>query len=194
MAEGGGTEVLRWQSRGGIEPVYLGLGSNLGDRLEFLVRGLRGLADGGFRTQAVSPVFETEPLGHQDQPSFLNLATVGSWEGSPERLMDLVRRVENEAGRSRPFPDAPRTLDVDLLFFGQRILRAPDLRVPHPRWKGRSFVVQPLHCLSPGLMDPETGLTVEEVGRSWPQEPEGIVQVHTNDEVLRALARRGQKT
>jgi len=177
-----------------VEPVYLGLGSNLGDRLGFLVRGLRSLAEGGFRIQDVSPVFETEPLGYQDQPPFLNLATVGIWGRSPEKLMDLVRRVEEEAGRSRPFPGAPRTLDVDLLFFGQRILRAPDLRVPHPRWKERSFVVQPLQCLSPGLKDPETGFTVEEIHRIWLQEPEEIVLVHTNDEVLHALAWRGEGT
>jgi len=191
VEKGGGGVVFRWQPPMGAEPVYLGLGSNLGDRFGFLVRGLGGLAEGGFRIHAVSPVFESEALGFEDQPSFLNLATLGTWEWSPERLMDLVRQVENEAGRSRPFPDAPRTLDVDLLFFGRRILRAPNLRVPHPRWKGRSFVVRPLQCLSPGLLDPETGLTSEEVGRSWPQEPKEIVQVHTNDEVLRALALRG---
>jgi 7,8-dihydro-6-hydroxymethylpterin-pyrophosphokinase len=82
--------------------------------------------------------------------------------------------VELEAGRKRPYLNAPRTLDLDLIFFGNRIVRKPGLTIPHPRWKNRSFVVRPLRSLAPGIIDPETGLTVEEVERLWSQEPHEI--------------------
>jgi 2-amino-4-hydroxy-6-hydroxymethyldihydropteridine diphosphokinase len=91
--------------------------------------------------------------------------------------------AEEMAGRERPFPNAPRTLDVDLIFFGGLILRAPNLRVPHPRWKSRSFVVRPLQQLAPGFVDPETGLTVQEIARLWPQHPREITRMVEAEEI-----------
>ena len=160
-----------------LEAVFLGLGSNLGDRLGYLARGLRSLTAGGLVIERISEVVETPAIGHEDQPPFLNLVVEGCWGGTPEALMSLMGQVERDSGRERPFPNAPRTLDVDLIFFGDRILRMPDLRVPHPRWKDRSFVVQPLQNLAASFRDPETGLTVEEIGHAFTQEPVEIVEV-----------------
>lgn len=157
--------------------VLLGLGSNLGDRMGLLRRGLRTLARGGFAIERVSSVVETPAVGYENQPSFLNLVAVGGWEDGPEDLLALMHHTEAEAGRTRPFPDAPRTLDVDLLFFGGFIIRRPGLRVPHPRWKERSFVARPLQQVAPDLVDPETGLTVREICSFWPLLPKEMDEV-----------------
>jgi len=159
--------------------VVLGLGSNLGDRIGHLRDGLHALAGGGLALERVSSVVETPAVGHENQPSFLNLVAVGGWEGGPEDLLALMRRTEAGAGRTRPFQNAPRTLDVDLIFFGALILRRPELRVPHPRWRERSFVARPLQQVAPKLVDPETGLTVEEICSVWPQLPEEVDEVLT---------------
>lgn len=157
--------------------VFLGMGSNLGDRLGFLRLGLEALARGGLRIDRVSAVVETPAVGYEAQPPFLNLVAACGWEGGAEALLTLIRRVEAEADRIRPFRNAPRTLDVDLIFFGDLIIRSPGLRVPHPRWKERSFVVRPLQQLAPGFSDPETGFTVDEVRRKWQQKPEKVEEV-----------------
>jgi 2-amino-4-hydroxy-6-hydroxymethyldihydropteridine diphosphokinase len=162
---------------GAIVRVFLGLGSNLGDRIGFLRRGLQALARGGLLIERVSSVVETPAVGYEDQPPFLNLVAGGGWKGGPDDLLALMGRTEVEAGRTRPFPDAPRTLDVDLIFFGTLIIRRPELRVPHLRWKERSFVARPLQQVAPELVDPETGLTVNEICRCWPQEPEEVDEV-----------------
>lgn len=159
--------------------VFLGLGSNLGDRWGFLGAGLECLSAEGLRLTAVSPVVETMALGADEQPPFLNLVSAGIWTGTPETLLEAMRVTEAQAGRTRPYPGAPRTLDVDLIFFGQRIVRTPELRVPHPRWKERSFVVRPLQRLAPEFVDPETGLTVDEIAGIWPMEPEVLRWVET---------------
>jgi 2-amino-4-hydroxy-6-hydroxymethyldihydropteridine diphosphokinase len=157
--------------------VVVALGSNLGDRLEHLAFGVRRLEEEGFGLEALSPVFETPAIGYQDQPDFLNMVTVGRTDLAPAGLLALLKSIERDAGRRRAFTNAPRTLDLDLVFFKGRIVREPGLTVPHPRWKERSFVVRPLQSLCPDLVDPETGLRVDEVWRIWPQEPEQIREV-----------------
>jgi len=148
------------------------MGSSLGQRLGFLEGGLKYLAENGFRLEEVSPVVETPALGAPDQPDFLNLVVRGRWVGTPMGLLENMRRTETDAGRDRPFPGAPRTLDVDLVFFGAMIIRHPLLRVPHPSWKARSFVVHPLRALAPDWVDPETGFRVREVAERWCQKPQ----------------------
>ncbi len=168
----------------------LGLGSNLGDRLGFLRKGVGDLAAGGVEVESVSSVFETPPVGYLDQPPFLNLVLAGRTRRSPKGILELIREVEAAAGRERSFPDAPRTLDVDLLFLGERIVRLPGLRVPHPRWRNRSFVVRPLAEILPGLRDPETGCTVGEIAARWPLEP-GKIRLVEGPEALRDPLKRG---
>lgn len=167
------------------ERVVVALGSNLGDRLGNLSLGVSRLEEEGFGLDSLSSVFETPAIGFLDQPPFLNMVTVGTTGLDPQGLLSLLQSIEEEAGRERGFSNAPRTLDLDLVFFKGRILREAGLRVPHPRWKERSFVVRPLQSLCPDLVDPETGLRVDEVWRIWPQRPEEIREVLSGPEFPR---------
>lgn len=144
-------------------PVALALGSNLGDRLAHLQSAVTGLAEGGVEVEAVSSVYESPPAGYEDQPHFLNAALVGRTRLPPSDLLELARRLEAEAGRERSFPNAPRPLDVDIVFYGDHVIRRPGLRIPHERWSTRAFVLAPLREIAPDLRDPESGRTVQDV-------------------------------
>ena len=97
------------------------------------------------------------------QPKFLNAGIVGLFTGAPRDLLDSLLDIERERGRERPFPGAARTLDLDLVLFGDHVVNEPGLHVPHPRFRGRRFVLQPLAEIAPELVDPVTGRTVEEL-------------------------------
>ena len=129
--------------------VFLGLGSNLGDRRAALRHAISAL--GG--VVAVSPVYETEPLGGPSgQGPYLNLVVELDTELSPRELLELARRLEVAAGRVRSERFGPRTLDVDVLLAGDQTIEEPDLIVPHPRMWERRFVVAPLADLAPELV------------------------------------------
>ena len=137
----------------------------MGDRqahLHFAISRLRYLLD----DIQISPVIETDPVGvAADQPRFLNAAVVGRTTlGAPE-LLAALQTIERDAGRERPFPGAARTLDLDLILFGDCVIDRPDLHVPHPRFRERRFVLEPISEIAPGLKDPVTGLTVGELLR-----------------------------
>jgi 2-amino-4-hydroxy-6-hydroxymethyldihydropteridine diphosphokinase len=138
------------------------LGSNLGDRRAALDDAAHQLAahlDG----LTVSDFIDTEPVGVGIQPPFLNGAAVGGWAGTARALLDLLLAIEKAAGRERPFPGAPRTLDLDLILFGSAIIDEPGLAVPHPRFRERAFVLAPLCQVAPDFVDPVTGHTVQEL-------------------------------
>lgn len=145
-----------------MTPVAIALGSNLGDRpghLTFAIGRLRShLAD-----LRVSSFIETTPVGVGPQPDFLNGAASGLFRGTPQELLDILLAIEADAGRVRPHPGAARTLDLDLILFGVVILNQPGLVVPHPRFRERVFVLQPLAEVAPDMVDPVTGLTVKEL-------------------------------
>jgi 2-amino-4-hydroxy-6-hydroxymethyldihydropteridine diphosphokinase len=154
--------------------VFLALGSNLGDRRGYLLGALEALPGSGIALLEVSSLYETPPLGFEAQPPFLNLVARGRCSLSPRDLLEVVQALEEEAGRDRPFPNAPRTLDIDIVLFGSRIVRAPGLRIPHPSWRRRSFVSIPLGEVGGGVVDPESGWRVSDVVNHWPSEPEEI--------------------
>lgn len=137
--------------------------------------------------EALSSIYETPPVGYLDQPPFLNMVAWASTDLPPHRVLSIFLSLEEKAGRAREFPNAPRTLDLDILFFKGRILREEGLRVPHPRWKERTFVVRPLVEISPHLRDPETGWQVHEVARLWPMEPQEIHILVSPEAFLKAL-------
>lgn len=143
----------------------IALGSNLGDRAAALNDAVDELARrlGGLK---VSDFIDTQPEGVGEQPRFLNGAAVGDWEGEPRPLLDLLLAIERAAGRRRPYPGAPRTLDLDLILFGSAIIDEPGFAVPHPRFRTRRFVLAPLCQIAPDLLDPVTGRTVAELFRS----------------------------
>ncbi len=139
--------------------VYLSLGSNLGDRQANLDGALRLLAAGGCRAVKRSSVYETAPLYYLRQPAFFNMAAACETRLTPEGLLALIGRVEGALKRRRLFRNGPRTVDIDILFYGGRVVSGGDLRVPHPRLAEREFVLAPLAEIAPALRHPVTGLT-----------------------------------
>lgn len=135
---------------------YLGLGSNLGNRLAFLRGGRDSLVSRfDILLRRVSGVYETEAVGGPgDNPPFLNAVLEINTPLSPRELLAACLAVEDEFGRTRPAEWAPRTLDIDLLLYGDRVLNEPGLQVPHPRLHERSFVLAPLSALAPRLVHP----------------------------------------
>ena len=142
--------------------VAIALGSNEGDReshLDFAIGRLSAILS----SIKVSRWYETAPVGVGLQPLFLNGAAVGRTTLSPRELLDILLTIERERGRERPFPKAPRTLDLDLILFGDRVIDEPGLTVPHPRFRQRQFVLEPLAEIALDMVDPVTGLNVQEL-------------------------------
>jgi 2-amino-4-hydroxy-6-hydroxymethyldihydropteridine diphosphokinase len=138
---------------------YVGLGSNLGDREGFLRRAVELLrAEPGIDVLAVSSVRETDPVGLVDQPRFLNAVARVETDLAPGVLLDRMLAAERALGRRRDGPRfGPRTIDLDLLLYGDEAIEEPGLTVPHPRLAERRFVLEPLHELDPDLVVPGRG-------------------------------------
>jgi 2-amino-4-hydroxy-6-hydroxymethyldihydropteridine diphosphokinase len=135
-----------------VRRAYLGLGSNLGDRAALLQGAVDGLAvTDGITVVAISPVYETEPVGGPAQPDYLNAVVGVDTDLTPRQLLEVAQRLEREAGRVRDEQWGPRTLDVDVLLVGEEHVDEPDLVVPHPRLYERAFVMVPLSDLEPML-------------------------------------------
>jgi 2-amino-4-hydroxy-6-hydroxymethyldihydropteridine diphosphokinase len=143
-----------------VARAFVGLGSNLGDReatLRAAVGRLRGLSQTEVR--GVSAFRDTEPVGYVDQPRFLNGAVEVETALSPRALLDALLQLERDFGRDRSAsrPQGPRTLDLDLLLYGEETIGEPGLEVPHPRLHERGFVLEPLAELDPALVVPGRG-------------------------------------
>ena len=126
------------------EGIYLGLGSNLGDRLANLTAALRGLENRDVRTLRSSRVYETDPVGGPPQPEYLNAVIEVETALEPRDLLSVCLEVEDELGRERGERWGPRTIDIDLLTYGDREIDEPNITVPHPRMHERAFVLVPL--------------------------------------------------
>ena len=153
-----------------VARVYLGLGSNLGDRADNLAQAIRRLGqppprDGTLRPLRASSIYETAPWGYADQPAFLNCVLEAETNLAPLALLALGQRVERELGRQPTFRYGPRLVDVDILLYGDLVLDLPQLQVPHPRMAQRAFVLVPLAELAPELVHPTLRLTIAELAR-----------------------------
>jgi 2-amino-4-hydroxy-6-hydroxymethyldihydropteridine diphosphokinase len=138
--------------------VFLGLGANLGERADQLTSAVCELQQcAGFTLLARASDYESRALGDPGGPDFLNSAVSGLWSGTPLELLGACRKIENRHGRTRPYRDAPRTLDIDILYWEGLALTTPRLTVPHPRLTRRAFALLPLLELAPDLIEPGTG-------------------------------------
>lgn len=140
---------------------YLGLGSNLGDRRNNLERALEFLTQ-RLRLEKVSSIYDSEPVGSIEQPRFLNLACQVSTTLPPAGLIALVKGIEAKLGRAGG-SGAPRPIDIDILFYGDQVIKTPQLVIPHPRLTERAFVLVPLVEIAPELVHPANGKTVREL-------------------------------
>lgn len=140
-----------------MTPVAIALGSNLGDR-EAHLAGAVGRLSQFLHNLRCSRWYDTAPVGvSPDQPRYLNGAVVGDTELTARALLSALLAIEREHGRERPSPMAPRTLDLDLILYGNARIDEPGLVVPHPRFRERLFVLEPLADLAPGWIDPASG-------------------------------------
>jgi 2-amino-4-hydroxy-6-hydroxymethyldihydropteridine diphosphokinase len=147
---------------GRVTRVAIALGSNIGDRaahLEFAVSQLTAFLN----AFSVSSWHDTAPVGVAAQPRFLNGAAVGEAASTPRELLGRLLAIERARGRERPFAGAPRTLDLDLVLFGDEIVSEAGLSVPHPRFRERRFVLEPLAEVAPAMIDPVTGRTIAQL-------------------------------
>lgn len=141
---------------------YVSIGTNLGDRaghLDFAVHALGALPT--TRVAALSPIFETDPIGPPPQAAYLNAVVRLDTSLAPRALLDALLAIERAAGRERGARNAARTLDLDLLLYADRCVEEPGLIVPHPRLIERAFILEPLAALAPALVHPKLGASIE---------------------------------
>lgn len=158
-----------------VEPVtaYLGLGSNLGERRLNLDRALELLGQ-RLRLERVSSIYDSEPVGNTRQPRFLNLACQTTTTLSPQGLLALAKGIEAKMGRTGGSGD-PRLIDIDILFYGDRVIKTPELVIPHLRLTERAFVLFPLAEIAPDLVHPLNGKTIRDLAAGL-REVQGVLK------------------
>lgn len=154
-----------------MRTAWIGLGSNLGERAEYLAKALRRLEREAVSLITVSPLYETAPVGGPPQGFFLNACASFDTALAPASLLRCLQAVETALGRKRRERWGPRTIDLDLLLYGKVIMHTPALELPHPHMAERDFVLQPLADIAPNLEVPGTGKTVRALLEARPPAP-----------------------
>lgn len=142
--------------------VLLGLGSNLGDREENIRKAIMLLQE---RTEvlAISSIYESEPMYHEDQPWFINCAAKAETELSPREMLSRLKEVERRMGRTNEIRYGPRIIDIDILFYGSQVIGEEGLTIPHPKIPERAFVLIPLAEIEPNFLHPVLRKTISEL-------------------------------
>jgi 2-amino-4-hydroxy-6-hydroxymethyldihydropteridine diphosphokinase len=151
-----------------LKRVYFSLGSNIGDREEHLRQAVERLAANDVRVLHTSRIYETEPVGYKNQAWFLNQVVEAETVLFPVQLLTRIGRVERELGRVRTLRNGPRTIDIDILFYGAAVVDTKRLQIPHPRLAERRFVLAPLAELAPDMRHPVTQRSVRQMLESAP--------------------------
>jgi 2-amino-4-hydroxy-6-hydroxymethyldihydropteridine diphosphokinase len=146
-----------------MKTVYLGLGSNLGDRAANLEKALTALTANGVGIVRRSSFYATEPVGFAPQHWFLNCVVEAQCDLMPRQLLRATQQVERQLGRRKTVRNGPRTVDIDILLYGGNVVRMPDLEIPHPRLAERRFVLVPLREIAPGFRHPTLHRTIGEM-------------------------------
>jgi 2-amino-4-hydroxy-6-hydroxymethyldihydropteridine diphosphokinase len=147
-----------------MEKVFLSLGSNLGDRLDYLKKGIEELSkDVLIKIDVISSVYETEPVGYANQPCFLNVIVEIETGHNPEKLLLVCKNIENKLGRITRGRWMEREIDIDIIFFGNQIIEIDNLVIPHRELYNRKFVLEPLNEIAPMFQCPITLLSVKKL-------------------------------
>ena len=155
-----------------MERVYLSLGSNMGDRAANIARAIAALGERGIRVTRESSLYETEPVEFRKQDWFFNSVIEGETELEPGELMKELLAIERSLGRERRVPKGPRVIDIDVLFYGDRVSHGPNIDIPHPRLSERRFVLVPFAEIAPDAMHPAVGKTIAELLAETPDRSE----------------------
>jgi GTP cyclohydrolase-4 len=148
-----------------IVPVYLGLGSNMGEKQENLLRAMDYISQ-RLRIEKKSSVYDTEPVGNVNQSRFLNMVCRVSTSLAPNMLLTVLKAIESKMGRlpNNP-PNSPRPIDIDILLYGDQIVDTPELKIPHPQLAERAFVLVPLAEIAPDLIHPVNKQSIKDLLR-----------------------------
>jgi 2-amino-4-hydroxy-6-hydroxymethyldihydropteridine diphosphokinase len=159
--------------------VYLGLGSNLGERQENLDKALEYLSQ-RLRITGVSSIYDTEPVGNQEQPRFLNMVCCARTMLQSGELLILAKGIERKMGRQPGKLNSPRTIDIDILLYGSEVVNSPGLVIPHPRLTQRAFILVPLAELAPDLVHPQNKKSIKELLREVKRGVQGVLKLEDN--------------
>jgi 2-amino-4-hydroxy-6-hydroxymethyldihydropteridine diphosphokinase len=143
--------------------VYLALGSNVGDRQQHIRAAIQGLSDRGIQIIRCASIYLTEPREFLNQPWFLNTVLEANTSLDPDKLLKVCLEVEEDNLRKRDISKGPRTLDIDIIFFGREVIRKPGLEIPHRRFSKRRFVLEPLAEIASEFVDPVSGRTIRQL-------------------------------
>lgn len=143
--------------------VYLGIGSNLGEREENCLKAVRALTEKGIIVKKVSTLYETEPWGVKEQPDFINFAVEAETDLFPGVLLQVIKEIEKQMGRAETYKWGPRIIDIDILFYDDLIYDSTELKIPHPLMHERGFVLLPLSEIAPEKVHPVLKKTINEL-------------------------------
>ncbi|MEO0185736.1 MAG: 2-amino-4-hydroxy-6-hydroxymethyldihydropteridine diphosphokinase [candidate division WOR-3 bacterium] len=146
-----------------MERVYLLLGTNLGKLKENLMNAIEELSKNGIKILRKSKIYKTKPWGKTDQPDFLNMAVEVETNLTPEKLLQTIKDIEKKLKREKSKKWGPRIIDIDILFYGNRIVNEPDLKIPHPYFFERNFAIIPMAEIAPDFIPPAHDRSIKEV-------------------------------
>ena len=154
--------------------IYLALGSNVGDRESNLERALEILGSQLSKIKK-APIYRSRAVGYTNQADFLNTAVEARTKLTPALLLAFIKQVEQETGRVKRFKWGPREIDIDIIFYGDQLVKQPGLNIPHKRFAERDFVLRPLLDLNPKLTNPENNLSIKEIYDNLPASEKSII-------------------